>query len=827
MRRRRQRGVITVFVTLMMVPVVVITGIMVDFARIKLYSSQAVMAADAYGEAILSEYDNLLKELYGLFSVTQNEDGKKAIETMKSYVQNSFNPNQDDKGLSGFMPYKSADVDLAWEAVSGASLSNNTVLMTQISDFMKYRIVEVLLEDDSILETLSEFDNTNSDMDAMEDRNALTDSSQEALEEISNYYSILEKINDYPAFLLVEQSRFESYSSKLTEIAAGEDYADYVEYLANKSDCDAALEKKKRIENSDDEDDDDEEDDEDEVLTDEEEELADLAERVADYGDTIVEEVTPLQESAWTYTDTGKKTDYESVKSQITNLGISAAKIEQLLTELEHRVTELEGELGSCSEAVREGIQNEIQELEDILELKNDFTETYRLIETVNRNTQKSQDNKEKMDEELEGLDDVFTDLEAGAIDPESSDWSETITFEWYNFRDNVNLNQFYIELQQLCGSSGTGGDKDAGDKKKNEAKEAQTAAENELNNEETSTAARDISDTLASQLQSSGATSGTVPSVSSYFSGGLSFDAIGQAGNNLIDKFLVTTYDFKMFSSRVTGVQSEDTEDTTESGDSCAVSLTGYKISEKINYLYGAELEYLLGGHNSSKDNLNETRNIICGIRLTMNFASTYSITEINQAISEIADAAAAAVAASGVGAAVAPLVRVAVSGALRAAIATMETAADWNALKSGEKVVFFKTKLNQMTALSSISSLLEGKTSETAEKSDEGLQLSYEDYLYVLICLLINSDTLMSRTSNLITLNVNQAQNTGDTLTTLTFKMSDTVTAVKSTCKVKMDFAVTPDNFIKMYLSGTSGESMIETLENEYFGYSVIRGY
>ena len=76
----KNRGVITVFVTLIMVPIVVFTGTMVDLARLKLYSSLAVVTADGYGEAVLSEYDNVLKEMYGLFSVTQSEDGKKTIE---------------------------------------------------------------------------------------------------------------------------------------------------------------------------------------------------------------------------------------------------------------------------------------------------------------------------------------------------------------------------------------------------------------------------------------------------------------------------------------------------------------------------------------------------------------------------------------------------------------------------------------------------------------------------------------------------------------------------------------------------------------------------
>ena len=815
-RKHRQKGMITVFVTLMMVPVVVITGTMVDFARIKLYSSQAVMAADAYGEAILSEYDNLLKELYGLFSVTQSEEGLKAIEDLKSYTKNSFNPNQDGRGLSGFMPYKNSDVDLVYEKVDGASLSNNTVLMTQISDFMKFRIVEEVLDDDSILETLSEFDSMSDDMDVMEDRNELTDCSQEVLEEISNYFEILKKVNDYPEFIGIEEERFRIYSGKMTEIALGSDYADYVRYLQNKEACDDALAKKERIESS---------EDSEEELTEEEEEMADLAERVGDYDATISSEVTPLKDNAWNYANTGKLTDYDAVIQQISDLGKSADKIAELVVELQDKITELKTRLLSCSESVRVGIQNEIEELENILDLKDDFTETYRLIESVHQDSQNSRDNKTKMDEELTTLDNVFANLVTGNIQPGDSYWLAEISFEWYNFRDDKA--EFYDQLSKWCGSDGAEGDKDAGDRKQNEAKEAQNQAEAEINNDDTPETVRDISASLASQLDSSGAVAGTVPDISSYFSGGLSFDAVGGAGNALLNRFLVTSYDFGMFSSRVSGIQPDSGGGGNQEEAYYDESLTGYKISEEINYLYGAELEYLLGGHNSSRDNLNSSRNIICGVRLTMNFMSTYTIDEINTAISSIANSAATAVAASGIGAAVAPLVRVAVSGSLRAAIATMETAADWKILKDRETVALFKTELGQMESLSAVSGLLEGEVSSGSEKSQNGIQLSYEDYLYVLICLMLDQDTLMSRTSNLITLNMNQAQNTGDILTTLDFKMADTVTAVKSTCKVRMDFAVTPDNFIEMYLSGTSAESMIEVLEDEYFGYSIIRGY
>ena len=81
----KNQGVITAFVTMIMVPVVVFTGIFVDISRFKFCSSQAIMAADAYAEGVLGTYDNVLKELYGLFSITQDEEALEAIEDIENY----------------------------------------------------------------------------------------------------------------------------------------------------------------------------------------------------------------------------------------------------------------------------------------------------------------------------------------------------------------------------------------------------------------------------------------------------------------------------------------------------------------------------------------------------------------------------------------------------------------------------------------------------------------------------------------------------------------------------------------------------------------------
>lgn len=84
------KGSITVLVTLILVPTIFFTGFMVDLARIKLYGNQAVMTADNYGETVLTQYDNLLKELYGLFAVTQDEKALDNLDKLQGYVSSSF-----------------------------------------------------------------------------------------------------------------------------------------------------------------------------------------------------------------------------------------------------------------------------------------------------------------------------------------------------------------------------------------------------------------------------------------------------------------------------------------------------------------------------------------------------------------------------------------------------------------------------------------------------------------------------------------------------------------------------------------------------------------
>lgn len=881
--KKGSRGIITVFVTLMMVPVVTITGMMVDLARLKMYSTQSVMAADSFGEAVLSEYDNLLKELYGLFSVTQNQKGLDAITALNQYICYSFQPNGGNKGLSGFMPYKDADVQLAYAEVAGASLQNKNVLMTQIGDFMKFRIVQELGEGMGILDALGQVQSCGNDMDAMEARADITDSGMKALQKIQEYYQQLKILSGYNAYTGERKSAFEAYAKVLKDIVNSDAYDDYYVYLKNQEAIDAACAKYKRIQEAqakgsgesaggaggaeapaptptpip-------------ETMTEEEEKLRQQYVDVNEYlnGEGGIKQQIEGKKKA-AYNHDSSPIDFDNTNKVIDKLGTLADELDKVLNKLSQQIENLKAELEECSEEVRTKIEAEIKDLEQVAAYAPEFRNTHQLIVQTYDDKTKNLDNKKKMTELLEKLDQVRADIlsgdEAKIPKPKTADWPQEIIFEWGDFMTEKSA--FYQCLKAQCEVEGSGaaGDKSAGDREIEHAGDEQKKAEEQLKKmeEEETSSARDISDVLAGELRIGGTSDGNnVPGLLDSFSGGLSFQALGEAGNIILDKFMAASYDFGMFSSRVSGVKppgdaagegggkSTDPDNGADTGGGAGAdngadaggsagaegaeeyadySLTKVKMSRDVNYLYGAELEYLFGGHNRSKDNLNEVRNIICGVRMTMNFTSTYLIDEVNTIISEISTAAMEAVAATGIGAPFAPLVKVAVSGALRMAFATIESVQDWQMLMERDRVVFLKRKIEDLSSFEALQSLLGDKLKKKSGEAGGGLELSYENYLYILLCLFVDHNTLLQRTSDLITLNVNQAalEDSTSELNKLDFKMENTVTAVKSTCKVKMDFVVIPDNFAELFLNGTETESKIEKLEDHYFGYTVIRGY
>lgn len=843
-RKRKNQGIITVFVLLIMVPTVVITGTVVDLARLKMCNSQAAMAADSYGEVVLSSYDNLLKELYGLFAVTQTEEGIKEIEELAKHTGYSFSPDGGDLALGdAFMPYKSSEAKITYEAVANATLNNNNILMTQISDFMKFRIVEEILGETNILTALEGFEKLEADMDVVEERNDITTDSMEVLGKIDEYYQVLKALDQYPSYIKQRETKYKDYSTLLKDVFESDEYNAYVYYLDNKTAIDTAKAKIDAYEAYLEAVDDAEGEEKiSEVSAPTEIEIT-LAGKYIDinaYKETLNTTFLGWPENANNNTEV-LSIKFGDVEDKINDLEKLSNKIEGTLQDLDEKLDSLRSKLLECSADMRAGVEEEIKDLEKVAQLAGEFNYITNLLTTLHNLTEQDKQNKTHWDTELKELENVQNALLNGT--KKEKDWKNTIQFQWFSFREDNRAKETYEVMIEMCeGKGGAEGDKEAADREIKKADSVKAEAENALKGDET-TEARNIG-SLAPQLK--GVTNtGEVPDMWDCLSGGASLKSLG---NGAIGKFLTVTYDFGMFSSRVSGIEppkvegdKDDSEGTpievleTESEPYFDESLTGVKMSKAVNYLYGAEIEYLIGGHNDSVKNLNHTRNIICGTRLSLNYVSTYSIDAIDKAIKGIATAAEAAITATGVGAAAGPLVRVAVSGALRAAVATLETAADWRELKNREDVFFYKRKLDDLTM--DISNLTESLGLDLTKGSSGGadiddkleFKLSYEDYTYIVMCLFVDTNNLLDRTSNLITLNVNQSQNTdpNGTLSNLSFNMEKTVTAVKSTCEVKFDFVIVPDNFMNLFIPEGSTRDTMQKLEDGSYAYTMIRGY
>lgn len=157
-------------------------------------------------------------------------------------------------------------------------------------------------------------------------------------------------------------------------------------------------------------------------------------------------------------------------------------------------------------------------------------------------------------------------------------------------------------------------------------------------------------------------------------------------------------------------------------------------------------ELEYLLGGHATDQENLEETVKKILPIRLGINYA--YLLTD------EAKKAEAEVLALSLCTLLTVPGITEIVKHAILLAWAYGEGLVDLRALVAGEKVPVVKTKENWSLQLSALLKIKEQGVPHVNQDNQEGM--TYRDYLRGLL-ILQNQETLSMRALDLIEKNLN----------------------------------------------------------------------
>lgn len=139
----KNRGAISVFLTLILVPVLIFSGIIVDASR--LYASKTVIsgAGDLTMNAALSRYDKELKDSYGLIAMAESPDSQQMKDSLEKYFKESCNAfyleGEETGSLHSMIQLELGDGGIQAKGVETSSLANTQVLQQQILEYMKFR----------------------------------------------------------------------------------------------------------------------------------------------------------------------------------------------------------------------------------------------------------------------------------------------------------------------------------------------------------------------------------------------------------------------------------------------------------------------------------------------------------------------------------------------------------------------------------------------------------------------------------------------------------------------------------------------------------------
>ncbi len=913
----KTKGAVTVMVVLILIPTVFFTSFLSDLARLKLSGNQAVMAADTYGEAILTYYDNALKELYGLFAVTQSEEGKKKLDELDDVVKASFLPNSSTVGslfsldalnntsspvlsnvsYSGFMPYADNNPEFRYEPVYNSSLQNPVILSTQISDYMRYRVFSQLA-DSNLLDVIDQVSQQRKNMEVIKSKSELDEEIESFLELVQEYYRILKELEVYPdyadnvwswyAYLTGETKttnnsiinkaldslKMKTDSFKNSSNSEGLLFALYKEvykeckkyYLYKDTAFDFFYDAMFNEENSV------EIEHKDEynsfvAFWYKNEELTEQFRVPLSDENEFVKGLKEWIQSNEEYIRFGNlKNEFKFEKSflieNIKNISLSFNQMVNNISypigtvtfsnyeekakalnnnwkeilekknsiETKKRALDIKLNEEGVNPSLKINMENELKELNDLFEHINDFESVTKLFYDRISNNDNAKKQLEKMMDSVNRTSDKMTgcsiseDLDQTGF-KKAIECAENFPSKYiYDIYNGLEQYKNFIDFMDSSFDEKLSNEKTKADEQNKDSEDRKKSAEKGVNEDEyeENLLLRDFPKRDNNPLNE------YKYSLASLFDliDGLSIDKLGQFGNDVLVKFNNCEYAFGMFSSRTTNVQKVN--DNTATNDDNELqqpkeSLTGYKMSRSTNYLYRSEIEYLLAGNQKSSDNLDYARNRILAFRAMMNFGSTYSIKEINDAINTLGSLF------SGF-----PFLRVAVVVVARTAVTAIETYGDWERLKKAEKVPVFKTKLAHLTSYKTLADWL------NLEKKEDGepFGLDYENYLLIMLMFFTSDNELYQRMGELIELNVNTViceigsegnlcyseGNNNDK--EIQFKMADAYTAVNTACSVQMNYMVIPDGFVKKILEEEAVEQ-VEQFEKNRYNFTITRGY
>ena len=765
------KGAVTVFVTLLLIPAILISGTAVDLARIHTARSVLQDANQLAANSVLTQYNALLYDLYGLFGVAQ--DDPILGQLLDDYIRVSvFGETAHDRGLGTLQVFYGSDISLEEQYFYGdMNLENEQVLRRQIEEYMKFRGPVIIVKD--ILEALDN-NNVKADREVIEDKTAID---SDIADLYDKYKELYDAIVAADKCLLpiggISGSHFGTISSHLKLIREqfielrkcyedweslsysgyGEGGGGYDEYVRQKNDY--------------------------------------AAKYTAILGNIRALTIGGKRGSNWsdgawrTYStgDTGLNSLIESAKQNGDNFKpkfdavVSIAReLDAMHAELSRKVDELERKLasGECTEELRKGLTERygtppmslIERYRDLLKWDNitSMGNAYRnggynyidnifkpMLDGVSYRNSANPSAGSLTRAQLASLASTagFAILESvSAASSRAAHFAgfpeNSVTYSmppvFLKFAEHPGENaEFFKVLTEMMNQPQLDPVKLYPDQEDAEGEDAEAKQ-------------RGIIDSLLKLIDTAFTGLTNNPLGAMYIEdietpdperlGILDIISLipSALGNNVVkfiedpqrklgeavDHILLLTYSTSMFSNYTTtrpdslGKTKDDL-----SGIAFPKSITGVPISPRVNYFFQSEWEYLYHGSKDAGENLSAVTRLLFLVRLVCNYITVFSVTEVTMIVTSIKTAFAWC-----------PPLALILGELARAAFAAAETLIDIAALRSGHKVPIFKkaaagewvcSPSGVKAAISRV--VADGTVNGSVFNSDKGL--SYSNYM------------------------------------------------------------------------------------------------
>ena len=207
----KAKGTISVFLVIILVPIMAMCSLFVDASRIKLSQAVIASAADSSLNAVLAEFDSELAELYGLMASCQSD--AEVIAAAKQYFKDSLvsqglsdsKVEQYSESLAGVVGGDSindflgilAEDTLSIKAANNGRLTNTAIFKDQIVEFMKYRAPIEAVSDliEKFKKMKKEADTADEETKMIEEMEDYYNAENEVLKKCKEIYSLIKEYN--------------------------------------------------------------------------------------------------------------------------------------------------------------------------------------------------------------------------------------------------------------------------------------------------------------------------------------------------------------------------------------------------------------------------------------------------------------------------------------------------------------------------------------------------------------------------------------------------------------------------------------------------------